>query len=70
MGAKKILKENKKHEKSVYGIMIYDVLPRKNTKHDIPIFQRKLFIKNGTKRNFTWLSTQLSLVCASSIENF
>jgi hypothetical protein len=33
-------------------------------------FIEKLFTKNGTKEEFTWLSTQLTMVCKISIENF
>jgi hypothetical protein len=32
--------------------------------------REKFFTKVGTKQDFTWLSSQLSLVCASSIANF
>jgi hypothetical protein len=33
-------------------------------------FIEKLFIKNATKQEFTWLSTQVTMLCASFIENF
>jgi hypothetical protein len=37
MGAKEI----QKNGKPAHGVMIYDVVPRKNTKPSIPRFQRK-----------------------------
>jgi hypothetical protein len=40
MGAKKI-QENKKNENLAHGVMICDVVPRKNTKYGIPKFHRK-----------------------------
>jgi hypothetical protein len=33
-------------------------------------FREKLFTKNATKQAFTWLSTLLTMVYESSIENF
>jgi hypothetical protein len=39
MGAKEIQK-NKKNGKPVHGVMICDVIPRKNTKYVIPRFRR------------------------------
>jgi hypothetical protein len=33
-------------------------------------FREKLFTKNGTKQDFTWLSTLLTMVYESSIVNF
>jgi hypothetical protein len=32
--------------------------------------REKLFTKNGTKQELTWLFIQVTMVCASSIENF
>jgi hypothetical protein len=32
--------------------------------------REKFFTKNGTKQELTWLSIQVTMVCASSIENF
>jgi hypothetical protein len=69
MGAKEIQK-NQKNGKPVHGVMICDIIPWKNTKHGILRFHRKTLHKNATKEDFTWLSTQLSLVYASSIANF
>jgi hypothetical protein len=40
MGAKEIKNENPTH-----GVMICDVVPRKNTKHGIPKFHRKTLHK-------------------------
>jgi hypothetical protein len=37
MGAKEIQKKQK-NGKTVHGVMICDVIPRKNTKHGIPTF--------------------------------
>jgi hypothetical protein len=34
-------KGNKKNENPTHGVMICDVVPRKNTKHGIPKFYRK-----------------------------
>jgi hypothetical protein len=42
MGAKKI---QKKKGKPAHGVMICDVIPRKNTKHGIPRFHRKTLHK-------------------------
>jgi hypothetical protein len=39
MRAKEIQK-NQKNGKPVHGVMICDVIPRKNTKHGIPRFHR------------------------------
>jgi hypothetical protein len=36
----------KKNGKRVHGVMICDVVPRKNTKHGILTFQRKTLHKN------------------------
>jgi hypothetical protein len=44
MGAKEIQK-NKKNAKPVHGVMICEVVPRKNTKHCIPIFHRETLHK-------------------------
>jgi hypothetical protein len=44
MGAKEIQKISK-NGKPVHGVMIYDVVPRKNTKHGIPRFHRKTLHK-------------------------
>jgi hypothetical protein len=55
--------------KPVHGVMICDVLLRKNTKYGIPRFQRKLFTKMAPRRSSLDFSTQ-SLVCASFITNF
>jgi hypothetical protein len=62
-------KKNQKNRKPAHGVMIYDIVPKKNIKHDIPMFQRKILRKNGTKQDFTWLSTQVTMVCANSIAN-
>jgi hypothetical protein len=62
--------KSKKNGKPAHGVMICDIVPRKNTKHGIPRFQRKILQKNGTKQDFTWLSTQLAMICVSSIANF
>jgi hypothetical protein len=40
MGAKEIQKYQK-NGKPAHGVMICDVVPRKNTKHGIPRFQRE-----------------------------
>jgi hypothetical protein len=32
--------------------------------------REKLFTKNATKQELTWLSSQVTMVCASSIPNF
>jgi hypothetical protein len=45
MGAKEIQKKIKKNGKLVHGVMIFDVVPRKNTKHGIPRFHRKTLHK-------------------------
>jgi hypothetical protein len=37
MGAKEI-KKNQKNGKPAHGVMMCDVVPRKNTKHAIPMF--------------------------------
>jgi hypothetical protein len=44
MGAKEIQKKSKKG-KPVHGVMICDLIPRKNTKHGIPRFHRKTLHK-------------------------
>jgi hypothetical protein len=44
MGAKEI-KKNQKNTKPAHGVMIYDIVPKKNIKHDIPMFQRKTLHK-------------------------
>jgi hypothetical protein len=44
MGAKEIQK-NQKNGKLVHGVMICDLIPRKNTKHGIPRFHRKTLHK-------------------------
>jgi hypothetical protein len=41
MGAKKIQENQKKYENLAHGVMICDVVPRKNTKYGIPKFHRK-----------------------------
>jgi hypothetical protein len=69
MGAKEIKKKSK-NGKPAHKVMICDVLPRKNTKHGIPTFHRKTLHKNDTKEDFNWLSSQMSLVCASSLAKF
>jgi hypothetical protein len=38
-------KKNQKNVKPVHGVMICDVVPRKNTKHGIPIFHGKTLHK-------------------------
>jgi hypothetical protein len=60
MGAKEFQK-NQKNGKLVHGVMICDVVPRKNTNF-IPRFCRKALHKNGTKQDFTWPSTQVIMV--------
>jgi hypothetical protein len=57
-------------QKLVHGVMICDVVPKKNTKHFIPTFHKKTHHKIGTKQDFTWPSTQVIIVYASSIANF
>jgi hypothetical protein len=44
MGAKEIQK-NSKNGKPAHGVMMCDVVPRKNTKHAIPMIQRKTLHK-------------------------
>jgi hypothetical protein len=44
MGEKEIQKKSK-NGKPVHGVMICDIVPRKNTKHVIPIFYRKTLHK-------------------------
>jgi hypothetical protein len=44
MGAKRNSKKSK-NGKLVHGVMICDVVPRKNTKHGIPRFHRKTLHK-------------------------
>jgi hypothetical protein len=44
MGAKEFQK-NQKNGKQPHGVIICDVVPRKNTKHSIPMFQRKTLHK-------------------------
>jgi hypothetical protein len=44
MGAKEIQKKSK-NGKPVHGVMIYYVVPGKNTKHGIPRFHRKTLHK-------------------------
>jgi hypothetical protein len=44
MGAKEFKKKSK-NSKLAHGVMIYDVVPRKNTKHGIPRFHRKTLHK-------------------------
>jgi hypothetical protein len=44
MGVKEFQK-NQKNDKPVHGVMICDVVPRKNTKHGIPRFYRKTLHK-------------------------
>jgi hypothetical protein len=59
-----------KNGKPTHRATICDLVPRKNTKYAIPRFKKKLFTKNGTKQEFTWLSTQVIMVCGSFIANF
>jgi hypothetical protein len=41
MGERKFKKIKKKNGKPVHGVMICDIILRKNTKHGIPTFHRK-----------------------------
>jgi hypothetical protein len=44
MGPKEFQK-NQKNGKLAHGVMICDIVPKKNMKHDIPMFQRKTLHK-------------------------
>jgi hypothetical protein len=66
----KAVQKNSKNGKPMHGVMIYDMVPRKNTKHDMPRFHRKTLHKNGTKQDFTWISTRVTVVFEISIANF
>jgi hypothetical protein len=69
-GQRKFKKKAKKG-KPVHGVMICDVVPRKKIPNmEYRGFIEKLFTKNATRQEFIRHSTQLSLVCASSIANF
>jgi hypothetical protein len=54
MGAKEIQKKSKKG-KPGHGVMICDLVPRKIPNMSYQHFKEKLFTKNGTKEDFTWL---------------
>jgi hypothetical protein len=40
-----VVQKNSKNGKPTHGVMICDVVPRKNTKHGMPMFQRKTLYK-------------------------
>jgi hypothetical protein len=68
MGPKEIKKIKK--GKLVRGVMICDVVPKKIPNMAYQDFIEKFFTKNPTKQDFTWLSTELTMVYAISIAKF
>jgi hypothetical protein len=48
-------KKNQKKGKPGHGVMICDLVPRKIPNMSYQHFKEKLFTKNGTKEDFTWL---------------
>jgi hypothetical protein len=50
-------KKNKKNGKPVHVVIRYDVGPRKIPNMAYQGFIEKLFTRNATKEDFSWLST-------------
>jgi hypothetical protein len=70
MGAKGIQKNSKKW-KTGHGAMVCDIVPRKYTKYGMPrVHMKTLQKKVATKPEFSWLFSEVTMVCASSIAKF